>query len=216
MRRIFLGSVIAICSVGLFAPPASSAATTIGLTGTPTGCSSPGYGGQVQTATAGGLTYTVPFDGTITSWSGASNAGGLSYQTELLILQPVSGSTFHVVAKSPVGTFTSSGVQTFLAQIPVHQGQVIGEWGLVCYVATGDSGDQFTSFNGPEPATGTDQNFGLPGPPGNAADLSATVEPNPTGQRAAALAICRKRAMKHNWSHKRLRKCKRKARLLPV
>ena len=37
-----------------------------------------------------------------------------------------------------------------------------------------------------------------------------------TGQRAAALASCKKRAKKHNWSHKRLRKCKRKANLLPV
>ena len=38
----------------------------------------------------------------------------------------------------------------------------------------------------------------------------------PTGQRAAGLASCKKRARKHNWSHKRLRKCKRQANLLPV
>jgi hypothetical protein len=38
----------------------------------------------------------------------------------------------------------------------------------------------------------------------------------PTGQRAAALAKCKKRALKHNWSHKRLKKCKKKANLLPV
>jgi hypothetical protein len=40
--------------------------------------------------------------------------------------------------------------------------------------------------------------------------------PGPTGQRAAALASCKRRAHKHDWSHKRLRKCKRKANLLPV
>ena len=40
--------------------------------------------------------------------------------------------------------------------------------------------------------------------------------PTATGERAAALAGCRKRAKKHNWSHRRLRKCKRKANLLPV
>ena len=40
--------------------------------------------------------------------------------------------------------------------------------------------------------------------------------PASTGQRAAALASCKKRAKKHNWSHKRLRKCKKKANLLPI
>jgi hypothetical protein len=37
-----------------------------------------------------------------------------------------------------------------------------------------------------------------------------------TGQRAAALASCKKRAHKHHWSHNRLKKCKGKANLLPV
>ncbi len=38
----------------------------------------------------------------------------------------------------------------------------------------------------------------------------------PTGQRAAALASCKMRAHKHNWSHRRLKKCRKKANLLPV
>jgi hypothetical protein len=38
----------------------------------------------------------------------------------------------------------------------------------------------------------------------------------PTGQRAAARASCKKRAQKHHWSKKRLKKCKRKANLLPI
>jgi subtilisin-like proprotein convertase family protein len=37
-----------------------------------------------------------------------------------------------------------------------------------------------------------------------------------TGQRAAALKKCKKKAHKKHWSKKRLKKCKRKARLLPV
>jgi hypothetical protein len=37
-----------------------------------------------------------------------------------------------------------------------------------------------------------------------------------TGERAAALNRCKKQARKHDWSHARLRKCKRKARLLPI
>jgi len=38
----------------------------------------------------------------------------------------------------------------------------------------------------------------------------------PTGQRAAALKTCKKRARKLDWSRKQLRKCKKKASLLPV
>lgn len=45
------------------------------------------------------------------------------------------------------------------------------------------------------------------------ADRSSNV---PTGQRTAALKRCKKRAHKKHWSHKRLRKCRRKANLLPV
>jgi hypothetical protein len=42
------------------------------------------------------------------------------------------------------------------------------------------------------------------------------TQPASTGERAAALANCKKRAQKHNWSKKRLKKCKKKARLLPI
>jgi hypothetical protein len=215
IRKISLRvALMSVFGIAAFAAQAQ-AATVIGQTGAPAGCSPPGYGGQVQLSTVGALSYAVPFDGTITSWSAASNVG--SVQTKLLVLQPVSGSTFHVVAKSDFGTFTSSGVQTFPAQIPVRAGQIIGDFGQLCFIATGDSGNQLGSFGGPEPATGTDQSF-PGGPPGNAADLSATVEPTsstptstPTGQRAAALAKCKK---KH--SKKARKKCRKKANLLPV
>jgi hypothetical protein len=49
------------------------------------------------------------------------------------------------------------------------------------------------------------------------ADVPAVpAQAGPTGQRAAALKSCKKRAHKHHWSHKRLKKCKRKANLLPL
>jgi hypothetical protein len=52
------------------------------------------------------------------------------------------------------------------------------------------------------------------------ADVSAVLTPTPTptttGQRATALASCKKRAHKRHWSHKRLKKCKKKAKLLPI
>jgi hypothetical protein len=49
--------------------------------------------------------------------------------------------------------------------------------------------------------------------------LQPSAPPNtvpPTGRRAAALKKCKKRASANGWSRERLRKCKRKARRLPV
>jgi len=40
--------------------------------------------------------------------------------------------------------------------------------------------------------------------------------PGTTGQRAAALKSCRKKAKQRHWSMKRLKKCKKKARVRPV
>jgi hypothetical protein len=51
---------------------------------------------------------------------------------------------------------------------------------------------------------------------GTAVSPSPPTPAAPTGQRAGALASCKKRAHKHHWSHKRLKKCKGKANLLPV
>ena len=49
-------------------------------------------------------------------------------------------------------------------------------------------------------------------PPGICPEASA----EPTGRRAAALKKCKKTAKKKDWTKKKLRKCKKKARLLPV
>jgi hypothetical protein len=206
-----MGTVAVLACLGVSAP--TQAATVIGETAAPNDCSGGGFGAEVQLSTAG-TSYTVPFDGTITSWSAASEAPGL--QSKLLILQPVSGTTFNVVAKSDFGTFASAGVQTFPASIAVRTGQVIGEWGELCAFGSGVASDQFGIFQGSEPATGANQNFPQLSSPGGRVDLSATVEPSATGQRAAALKRCKKRARKNDWPKSRLKKCKRKAGLLPV
>jgi hypothetical protein len=44
----------------------------------------------------------------------------------------------------------------------------------------------------------------------------AALAPGLTGQRAAALRRCKKKAEKKDWSKTKLRKCKRTARLLPI
>jgi hypothetical protein len=79
------------------------------------------------------------------------------------------------------------------------------------------------SGGGPVPPVGPwndqegDDDFGFktyvaPAPPSPASPST----PTSTGQRAAALKKCKKKAKKKHWSKKKLKKCKKKARLLPV
>jgi hypothetical protein len=58
-----------------------------------------------------------------------------------------------------------------------------------------------------------DQCLGTAGPENG---CLPAVAPSPTGQRAAALRKCKRKAAEKHWTKKRLRKCKKKARKLPV
>jgi hypothetical protein len=53
----------------------------------------------------------------------------------------------------------------------------------------------------------------VPAPPAAPAAPSSS---NVTGQRAAALKKCKKKAKKKDWTKTKLRKCKKKARKLPI
>jgi hypothetical protein len=210
VRRIALISLVtAVAGLGLAA--SAQGATVIGQTAPPSNCSGGDFGGQVQFI---GGNYTVPFDGTITSWSAASDETGL--QTKLLVLRPVSGTTFNVVAKSDFGTFTSTGVQTFPAQIAVHAGEVIGDWGQLCDIATTGS-EEFGTFMGPEPAIGASPEF-LSAGPGRLVNLSATVEPGTPAPAPPTPPITKhKKKCKKHKKHKRSaesakKKCKKKKR----
>src|SRR5262249_38985963 len=167
---------------------------------------------------------TIPSDGVITSFSGSSTASG--QQMELLILTPVSGTTYHVAAKSGLAIFTVSGVQTFPTRLSVNAGQLIGEYGMACALPA--AGADFHYFAGAEPAIGTDQAFPFAALANHVVDLSATLEPDcnhngfgdetqesnvvcPTGQRAAPLKKCQG---KH--SKRARRKGRKKANRLPV
>jgi hypothetical protein len=206
-----------LSSAGLFASVSVSAqaATTLGQTG-PVGLCNGGYG-QVQDPGGSPPGYTVPVDGVITSFSAASDLAATPVR--LLILKPpVSGTTYTLVAKSEQVYFSAPGVQTFPTSISVQAGEVIGDWGYICGTPTSNPADHFHSFNAGDPALGP-RDFPTANPPDNRANLSATLEPTPaapaatgpTGERAAALKKCKK---KH--SAKARKKCKRKARRLPV
>ena len=206
MIRRILRRVVLVSAFGFAAFAAQAqAATVIGQTAPPGECSDPNFGSQVQLS-ATGTSYTVPFDGTITGWSAASDAAGV--QTSLLVLQPVSGTTFKVVAKSGPGTFSVPGVQTFPAQIPVHAGEVIGDWGKLCAIETGGS-DVFGVSGGPEPALGSSPDFPA-GSPGALVNLSATVEQ--AGSTPTKHKKCKKKKHKRSAESAKKKKCKKKKR----
>jgi hypothetical protein len=170
IRRAFgVGFASAVAAVaGLGVAASAEAATTIGQTDpTILFCFTPAA--QVQDISP---IDSIPFDGVITSFTAASNAAGT--ETKLLILQPVSGTTYNVAAKSSAGNFTGPGVQTFPTRLTVRAGQLIGNSGRVCDFFS--SGDRHHLFSGPEPATGADQSFPATGPDDARTNLSATLE----------------------------------------
>jgi hypothetical protein len=208
IRRVTLISLVTATAALGFAASAQGA-TVIGQTGPIGICSGAEFGTQVQFT---GGNYTVPFDGTITSWSAASDEVGV--QTKLLVLQPGSGTTYTVVAKSEFGTFTSTGVQTFPSQVPVHAGDVIADWGQLCDIETAGS-EVLGGLEGPEPVTGSSPEF-TPFGTGRLANLSATVETAmPTPTQPAPPTTKHKRKCKKHKKHKRSaesakKKCKKK------
>jgi hypothetical protein len=206
IRRVGLISMVAGATMfGLVT--SAQGATVVGQTATPSECAGPDFG-QVQLSTAGPPTYTIPFDGTVTSFSAGTLSAGP--QTKLLILQPVAGDTFQVVAKSDFVTFTvPNGVQTFSTQIPVQAGEVIGQYGQVCALAsTMTPGDAFGFFEDAEPATGANQSF--PNPSDPRIDISATVEPPAATQPPVAKTKCKKKKHKRSAESAKKKKCKKK------
>ena len=174
-RRIAACVAAAISAAAMLAAPLApaQAATTIGQTAPPDGCSD--GAAQVQPFVGAPPSWVIPSDGVITSFSAASDTAGL--QTKLLILRLVSGNTYNVVAKSDAGTFTAVGVQTFPTRLSVQSGQLIGNYGRVCSIFTLALPDTLGLEAGPEPATGADLTF-LLFLPAQRTDLSATLEPD--------------------------------------
>jgi hypothetical protein len=131
------------------------------------------------------------------------------------------------IASIPASAIGSTGAfvpVTFGSPAPVTAGF---QYAIVAYGADPSNSYQWTYATG-NPYPGGALFLANSSPPGgtwnvvDAADdfsFKTYVIPSssgPTGQRAAALASCKKRAKKHHWSHQRLRKCKKKANLLPL
>jgi hypothetical protein len=149
------------------------------------------------------------------------------------------GTTVLASASVPASSVSSAGAFvpiSFPAPAPVVAGT---QYSIVAYSAAGPPNFYFWSSGGANPYPGGGGFDVFTSPPAGSwmsipnldfafktyvkpPTLSSSSPPtptptaSPTGERAAALASCKKRARKHDWSKERLKKCKRKANLLPV
>jgi hypothetical protein len=169
----------------------------------------------LQTASPSRVSYVIPFDGVITSW--AWHAGETPVTNlKLKVGHSVGGGQFVIDAEAPAGSQTPNAATSYPANIPVRAGEIIGitQNGGAC--TSPDVGYQTTFWQGDVPPS--------PNPvtpfatfPDRPLPVQVTVmQTPPTGQRAAALRRCKKRARKRDWPRSKLKKCKKRARLLPL
>ena len=184
LRRIWFASALAIAGLGLAAPAGASAATTLGETFAPMSdlsCGGPNNE-VVQTHRASGTSYAAPSAGVLTSWSFEASTTDSTTLT-LRVYRPTgTPQTFTVVAEAgaPQAILQSSGLHTFLTQIPVEAGDLIG-------IRTTDGPCATNSLNSGDVY---DNHFGTPGAipvgmaalfsegAGNIYDISAKLEPD--------------------------------------
>jgi hypothetical protein len=230
------GALLSAVAFGLLiaAPGSAGAATQLGQTFTSTIATSDNYE-MFQTTSPGGQ-YAAPSPGVITAWSfqaGATPPQGL----KLKIARHISGADYTVVGESSPKSPPANQLSTYTdVRIPVQTGDLLG-----MYSGMGPGSSNLVRFdsayveherNGDTPP-GSSNTFN---PYGIQLDISARLEPDAdhdgygdetqdqcptnastqgacpaTGQRAAALAKCKK---KH--SKKARKKCRKKANLLPV
>jgi hypothetical protein len=195
----------------------------------------------VQVHRASGISYAAPSPGVLTSWS-FEPATFASTTLTLRVFRPTTPQHFTVIAEGglPQTIAQSSGLHTFLIQIPVQAGDLIGirTTDGPCASSTIDSGDVFDDhFVGPPTpvgmtglySEGSEQIF----------DISAKLEPDcdndglgdetqdpnvtaacpvpsgtggKNGQAGGAKKKCKKKHKKHKRSAEsaKKKKCKKK------
>jgi hypothetical protein len=244
LTRLIVAVTAGAVFATLAAPSAAWAAVSLGQTGAPNqSCGGQYY--LIQSATEGDPGYAVPAGpyGVITSWSfqGYSPDPGMG---RLFVWRPTAApNQFIYVDSTGTETFGLGVVSTFATRLRVQVGDVLGMLATQPCLLGGPgrpAGDEVRYFpSATEPPKGSTQTTTTT-LSGTRILIAANLEPDsdrdgfgdetqdqcptnastqgpcPTGQRAAALKKCKKKAHKNHWSKKRLRKCKKKAKKLPV
>jgi hypothetical protein len=238
IRKVGLLTVLVGAAMFALAPSGSSAATTLGSTFDPDECE--GDTTYIQTVSPGN-SYSVPSDGVITHWTyQAHGTDGTSVKLKVGRVSPSADLTLNtdvtIVGESNLELVSAGSLGSFSTQIPVKAGDRIGEYVNGGFTGCSISDASFTDhYNNSDVGVGTttlfsQENFQQ--------DISAVWEPDcdndgrgddsqdsdtaschpasTTGQRAAALQRCRKKAKKNHWTKKQRKKCRKKANKLPV
>ena len=203
-----LGITASLFAVGasLGLAPGASAAITIGQTFQPTAVC--GVNTTSLQTSSPAHQYEAPVAGTITSWSFQGPVDQVP-ELKLKVARRAGDDSFKIIGESPLVASLTAALNTFPVQIPVQAGDLIGLYTK--------NGGKCANFSGPEygqhyllseAMVNSSQPF-IP-TPSVQIDVSATIETE-TGLRAAALKKCKK---KH--SRKARKRCKKKARRLPV
>ncbi len=234
MKRPSIVSVLTAALVLAIAGTAS-ADTTLGSAAQPSG-STAGGGGCGTSQVIAQFTdnpsspYFVPAGGKITQWQMNTFGATPGSPVSLVVVRPNSGGTFTVIGADPrtvPSPLPSGSVASFTvaAPITVAAGDSLGLYmptanTCVWFGGTIPFASTLVGLVEPSPpASGQtlNQRSSNPiSPPSYTMNLAANFVPNPTGQRAAALKRCKKRAHRKRWSKKKRKKCKKKAKRLPV
>ena len=184
--------------------------------------------------------------GVITSWRHDRGPALATARLRLKVFRKTgTTNTYQTVGESNFETLAVAGVNAFATRVEVEGGDILGfrfTGAPISCRRSGTTGDLATASGAlqPDPPIGSTVSLGTVGP--YLLNLAATVEPDsdsdgfgdetqdqcigaagpqngcpaPTGQRAAAIKKCKKKAKQKHWSKKKLNKCKKKAKKLPV
>jgi hypothetical protein len=219
-------------------PASASAGVTIGATGGNGAADCPADFTWAQDSTAvGSPTYVVPAGGgVITSWSHDRGPAAATAQVRLKVFRKTSPNNYLTVGQSDFETLAAAGVNTFATRVRVEGGDILGMRFTAAPISCRRSGitNDLAVASGPlqpDPPIGSSAALGNVN--GYLLNLAARFERDcdhdglgddtqdtnisscPTGQRAAALAKCKKKNKKHH-NKRKFKKCKKKAKLLPV
>jgi hypothetical protein len=229
MKRLSSMALGLALVIGIAFAGTASADKTLGTTTPPSGASTlPCTTNEVifQVTSDPSLPYTVSGAGKITQWQTHAATDTPGSPINLVVVKPVGGSFTVVGVDAENIPNPAPAVATFSLATPiaVTGGETFGFYtpmgGVLCAFqggATPPAGRLGQLAATSPPATGQTLNRAAPdSASGFAMNLAATFVPTLTGRRAAALKRCKKRARKHHWSQTKLRKCKTKAKKLPI
>jgi hypothetical protein len=212
-------TLIALTAISLPLGACSAQAATVTVGSPLTASFSFSFTGPVTAANATlgepAANVTSPVTGTIVRWRLVDDSAGAPFA--LRVLRPAVGGEMGVGTSSQV-TPASIGTQTFATHLPVQAGDLIGLDLVTSSSLVGEAvpvaGSTIYQWT-PAISDGStaQQSFTFAN---SELGFNADVETPPTTSRAAALKRCKKRAHKRHWSHKRLRRCRKKAKLLPT